>query len=303
VRAAALAITVGIGTGLGGCATSGNPKDPIEGFNRGVFAFNETLDKAAIKPLAQGYEAVVPLPGRTGIANFFSNINDVVVALNSLLQGKFMDAASDLGRVLVNTTLGIGGLFDIASELGLEQHDEDFGQTLGRWGVGDGAYLVLPVFGPRTVRDAGGLVVDTVTNPLSYLDDVSTRNALLGARLISTRAQLLPADKAIDEASLDKYAYIRDAYLQRRRNLIFDGAPPREREESSALDEPWGTSPASSDAASVAADPVSATGNELSETTRVDPVLSEQPERSDKEAPQASAPPTSVVRFVSWRPN
>lgn len=296
MRAAALAVMLVVAAGLGGCATSGNPKDPIEGFNRGVFAFNEAVDKVAIKPLAQGYEAVVPLPGRTGIMNFFYNVNDVVVALNNLLQGKFADALSDLGRVAVNTTLGIGGLFDIASELGLEQHDEDFGQTLGRWGVGDGAYVVLPLVGPRTIRDTGGLVVDIFTNPI-YVDDVATRNILFGTRFISTRAQLLPADKAIEEASLDKYAYIRDAYLQRRRSLIFDGAPPREREESSAAGDSENASLPSPETAAMA-EPVFGAGDELSEMKDVDPVPPGQSEQSDNEAWEEPVPPFAVARSV-----
>lgn len=220
----ALALTVG----LGGCATSGNPKDPVEGFNRAMFAFNEGLDTVLIKPVAQGYAAVLPNPVRTGISNFFGNIADLFIGVNNLLQGKPGDALGDLGRVLINSTIGIFGLFDVASSAGLEKHEEDFGQTFGRWGVGDGGYLVLPLFGPRTVRDTAGFVLDVATDPVANLDHVPTRNVLGALRLIDTRADLLPADKVIAEAALDKYAYIRDGYLQRRRNLIHDGNPPRE---------------------------------------------------------------------------
>lgn len=218
---------------LAGCATTGgNPKDPIEGFNRAVFSFNEGLDTVLIKPAAQGYEAVIPLPARTGIANVFSASKDGWIALNNLLQGKPAEALSDIGRVLINVTLGIGGLFDIASELGLEKHEEDFGQTLGRWGVEPGAYVVLPFFGPRTVRDSFGLAVDWYFDRTWNVDDIPTRNTLVGVRVVSDRALVLPLDKVIEEAALDKYAYVRDLYLQRRRSLIHDGQPPREDLES-----------------------------------------------------------------------
>jgi phospholipid-binding lipoprotein MlaA len=213
---------------LGGCATSGNPKDPIEGFNRAIYAFNEGLDTVLIKPVAQGYDAVLPTPVRTGVTNFFGNIADFFIGVNNLLQGKPDQAASDLGRVLLNSTVGILGIFDVASSAGLEKHEEDFGQTFGRWGVGDGAYVVIPVFGPRTVRDTVGLVLDVAADPVSNIDYVPTRNSALALRLIDTRADLLPADKVIEEAALDKYAYVRDGYLQRRRSLVYDGNAPRE---------------------------------------------------------------------------
>lgn len=212
-----------------GCATSGNPKDPVEGFNRAVFAFNEGLDTVLIKPVAQGYDAALPMPVRTGVTNFFGNIADLFIGVNNVLQGKPDQALSDLGRVLINSTIGILGLFDIATEAGLEKHDEDFGQTFGRWGIGDGAYVVIPVYGPRTVRDTAGLVLDVTVDPVGNVSDVATRNSLLALRLIDNRADLLPADKVIEEAALDKYAYVRDGYLQRRRNLIHDGNPPREQ--------------------------------------------------------------------------
>jgi phospholipid-binding lipoprotein MlaA len=213
---------------LGGCATSGNSKDPVEGFNRAMFAFNEGLDTVLIKPVAQGYDAALPMPVKTGVTNFFGNIADLFIGVNNLLQGKPDQALSDLGRVAINSTIGILGLFDVATEAGLEKHEEDFGQTFGRWGVGDGAYVVIPVFGPRTVRDTAGLVLDVAVDPVGDIGHVPTRNSLTALRLIDTRADLLPADKVIDEAALDKYAYVRDGYLQRRRNLVHDGNPPRE---------------------------------------------------------------------------
>lgn len=213
---------------LSGCATSGNTRDPAEGFNRAMFAFNEGLDTMLIRPVAKGYDLAMPAVVRTGVTNFFGNIADVFIAVNNLLQGKATEAASDAGRFLVNSTFGILGIFDVASEAGLEKHEEDFGQTFGRWGAGPGAYLVVPVFGPRDVRDAAGLVLDVAVDPVGNIANVPTRNTLAAIRLVNDRAALLPADKVIEEAALDKYSYVRDAYLQRRRNLVHDGSPPRE---------------------------------------------------------------------------
>lgn len=214
---------------LGGCATSGNPKDPIEGFNRAMYGFNDAIDSAIIKPVAQGYDYVMPSPVRTGVTNFFGNIADFFIGVNNLLQGKPQQAAGDIGRVLVNSTVGILGIFDVATHAGLEKHEEDFGQTFGRWGVGDGAYVVLPFYGPRTVRDTAGLVLDVAADPVGHIDHIPTRNTLMALRIVDTRADMLPADKVIEEAALDKYAYVRDGYLQRRKNLIHDGNPPREK--------------------------------------------------------------------------
>jgi len=217
-----------VGT-LGGCATTANnPKDPYEGFNRAMYAVNEGID-VVLKPVAKGYDEAAPLPVKAGIGNFFGNIWDAWTALNNLMQGKGGEALSDAGRVLVNTTIGIGGTFDIASEMGLEKHSEDFGQTLGVWGVGDGPYFYWPIIGPRTTRDTLGWGVDTYIDPVGRLDDVPLRNTLLGVRLIDMRASLLASDKVVEEAAFDKYNYIRDAYLQHRRSEIYDGNPPREQ--------------------------------------------------------------------------
>lgn len=216
---------------LSGPALADDPRDPIEGFNRAVFAFNEGLDRILIRPVAQGYDAVLPSPVRTGVSNFYNNIDDIFISVNSLLQGKPADAVGDAARFIFNSTFGIAGIFDVASEMGIEKHNEDFGQTFGRWGVGTGPYLVVPVYGPRDVRDAAGLVLDVSADPVSGADHVPTRNTLTAVRLVNQRANLLPADKIIEEAALDKYAYLRDAYLQRRRSLVFDGRPPREPED------------------------------------------------------------------------
>lgn len=215
---------------LGGCATTHqNPKDPLESFNRGVYQFNDTLDKAVVKPVAQGYDAVVPPPVKLMVSNFFSNLNDVLVAINNLLQFKIADAASDGGRVAVNTTVGIFGLADVASALGLKKHNEDFGQTLGKWGIGNGPYLVLPFFGPSSLRDGVGLVADTNMSLLQRVDEVDVRNRLIATNVVDKRANLLNKEEVLDTAALDRYAFIRDAYLQRRRSLVYDGDPPREK--------------------------------------------------------------------------
>jgi phospholipid-binding lipoprotein MlaA len=252
-RATVVALVVVAAALLGGCATSGNPRDPIEGFNRAIFGINEGLDKAVIKPAARGYEAAVPTPVRTGVSNVFANVADVFIAVNNLLQGKPRDAASDIGRFAINSTIGILGLFDVASEFGLEKHDEDFGQTFGRWGVGDGAYIVLPFLGPSTARDTVGWIFDIKADPVANEGHVATRNVLVAARIVSDRANALPADKVIEEAALDKYSYVRDAYLQRRRSKIYDGNPPREKDQDSYYEPDGGVAAAPADETVVAA--------------------------------------------------
>jgi len=204
-----------------------NLNDPYEGFNRSMFAVNEAIDKYAAKPVAQAYDNAVPLPLKASVGNFFGNVSDLWIGANSALQGKFGDAGVDIGRLLINSTVGIFGLFDVASELGLEKHEEDFGQTLAVWGVGSGGYLFWPVIGPRNVRDTAAFGVDSYIDPVWRIHAVPVRNSMVALRFVDVRASLLPADKVVEEAALDKYAYIRDAYLQRRRNQIFDGRPPR----------------------------------------------------------------------------
>ena len=227
-RVLGVALTAAFIGGLTGCAsTANNPKDPYEGFNRAMFSVNEGIDVVA-KPIAQGYDAAAPLPVKAGIGNFFGNIYDVWTAVNNLLQGKGGDAMSDLGRVLINTTVGIGGVFDVASEMGLEKHAEDFGQTLAVWGVPEGDYLYWPLIGPRTTRDTFGWLVDTAADPVWRVDDVALRNSLVGVRFIDLRASLLPTDKVVEQAAFDKYNYIRDAYLQNRRSAVRDGNPEKE---------------------------------------------------------------------------
>jgi len=210
-----------------GALAEDNQRDPYESFNRSMFAINEVVDKYATKPLAQVYDKVAPLPVKAGTGNFFGNLGELWIGSNNALQGKFGDAGVDIGRLLINSTIGIFGLFDVASELGLEKHEEDFGQTLAVWGVGGGGYLFWPVIGPRTLRDTAGWFVDSYADPVWRARPIASRNSMLTLRFVDIRASLLPADKVVEEAALDKYAYIRDAYLQRRRNQIFDGRPPR----------------------------------------------------------------------------
>ena len=211
---------------LGGCASTGNPRDPFEPINRGIYKFNDTVDGLLIKPASTLYRDLLPQFVRTGVSNFFSNINDVIVALNNLMQGKVEAAINDAGRVLVNTTLGVLGVMDPATKLGVEKNNEDFGQTLGFWGLGDGPYIVLPFLGPSSVRDTAGWFGDAYTWPISYLEPTRHRNALIGLRFVEARADLLEASKILETAALDPYEFVRDAYLQRRRNQVYDGNPP-----------------------------------------------------------------------------
>lgn len=206
-----------------GCASVDN-KDPLEGINRGIYKFNDVSDKAVFKPIAGAYKAVLPTPVRSGVNNFFANLKTFVTSINQVLQFKFNKAAESAGRFVINSTIGIAGLFDVASKQGIPQYKEDFGQTLGYWGVGNGAYLMLPFLGPSTLRDTTGLVADSYTiDPIMYVEDPRTRNILIGTKFIDTRAALLPGSDLLDEAALDPYTFMRDAYLQRRANQVADG--------------------------------------------------------------------------------
>jgi len=226
----ARALVLALALAAAGCATSqADPRDPLEGVNRAVFAFNDAVDENALQPAARLYRNVTPRGLRDGVRNFFSNLDDLYIGANNLLQGKVEQAMSDLMRVAVNTTLGLFGVIDWASDMGLEKHNEDFGQTLARWGVGDGVYLVLPLLGPSTARDAAALPVDWEGDPVYWHTPVDERNALTVARTIARRADLLEASRALEEAALDRYVFLREAYLQQRRSQIHDGRPPRER--------------------------------------------------------------------------
>ena len=220
---------------LGGCATvtPTNPRDPLEPMNRAVFEFNDGVDKVVIKPVAQAYRAVLPQPVRTGVLNFFSNLQDPWIGVNNLIQGKPEEAFSDLFRFVTNTTFGLGGVLDVASDMGMDKHNEDFGQTLGVWGFPSGDYLVLPLLGPSSVRDGLGLIVDGygygpwwATRAIDPPHRVAWRNSLTGLDIVALRARLLDTEGIFEAAALDRYSFLRDAYLQRRRNLVYDGNPP-----------------------------------------------------------------------------
>ncbi|MDI1310043.1 MAG: VacJ family lipoprotein [Methylotenera sp.] len=216
---------------LSGCATQGN-KDPLEGLNRGVYKFNDVTDRAIIKPVAIAYKTITPSPIRTGFNNFFTNLGSLTTVLNDILQLKLADAFTDAGRFVINSTFGIAGFIDVAGKDNIRYHKEDFGQTLGFWGVGNGPYLVLPLLGPSSFRDTTGLVFDIVTSdPITYphnIGQVRLSNQLRAAQFLDKRTELLTASDLVDEASLDPYAFTRDAYLQKRASLVQDGQASEE---------------------------------------------------------------------------
>ena len=217
---------------LGGCATAGAPtRDPWESFNRKTFAFNDAVDQAVMKPVAQGYQKVVPSFAREGINNFYDNIEDIGTSLNNFLQGKPREGLSDAGRFLVNTFLGVFGLWDVATPMGLEKHSEDFGQTLGVWGVESGPFLVLPFLGPSTVRDGTARFVDPSWYWGEYVDPERLYWGIWTLDKVRIRANLLQAESLLEGAALDRYTFIRDAWVQRRRSQVFDGNPPRPKED------------------------------------------------------------------------
>jgi phospholipid-binding lipoprotein MlaA len=224
---------------LQGCAIGPNPRDPFEPFNRSVTRFNDGLDEAIVKPVAQAYQNTVPSPVRTGVNNFFGNLSDVWSFVNNVLQAKPQAAVDSFMRVSVNTLIGLGGVLDWATPMGIERHSEDFGKTLGRWGVATGPYLVLPVLGPSTVRDAAARVVDAKGDLVLQVDDVRVRNSLYVLRAVDLRANLLRAGEVLDQAALDKYSFTRDAYLQRRGVVIDTNGDTEER-----YDLPEASSPA-----------------------------------------------------------
>ncbi|WP_455284569.1 MlaA family lipoprotein [Cupriavidus necator] len=256
--AARLLAAVAAAAVLAGCATgpNANPRDPLEPFNREVAKINEDFDKGILRPIAEIYADYMPTPVQRAAENFFSNVSDVYSAANNLLQGKPTRAAEDSMRVAMNTVLGIGGLIDIATPAGLPKYKEDFGQTLGVWGVPQGPYLVLPLFGPSTVRDTGGMLVDRQFDPSAYLYPVSLRNSLTGVRIVSGRAQLLGASNLLEQAALDKYSFLRDSYLQRREYLVYDGNPPDSKDTDSEPAAP--AAPAEGEQPAAPAEPASA---------------------------------------------
>ena len=219
---------------LVGCASAptANPKDPWEPMNRSVASFNDKVDDNVLKPLATGYRNVVPDLIQTGVRNVFNNFADMWSTINSALQLKPLNTVELIGRVVVNTVFGIYGIFDVASYIKLERHPEDFGQTLGYWGVPNGPYLVLPLFGPSTLRDGASLPIDFAMSPTQFVNDIPTRNQVFTLRLVSKRAELLKSGNMLEQASIDKYSFTRDAYLQYRRSQIYDGNPPDEEDSN-----------------------------------------------------------------------
>lgn len=209
---------------LAGCSTVQTPTkgDPLEGLNRTIFTVNDKLDQYALKPVAKGYVFITPQPVRDSVTNFFSNIGDVYIAANNLLQLKITDGVEDIMRIVINTVFGVGGLFDVATLAKLPKHDNDLGLTLGHYGVPAGPYLVLPLFGPSTVRDAVGSIGNYYVNPLSYIHPDGLSWALYGLNVVNTRANLLSASDVLEGAALDKYSFVRNAYLQRRQYLLSD---------------------------------------------------------------------------------
>lgn len=235
-----MVLCITLAWGAIGCATTGtDPRDPYEPFNRRMQKFNDNLDNYIFKPIAKGYKAVTPAVVDRGITNFFNNIGDISVFTNDFLQGKPKQGGADLIRFVANTTLGIGGLFDVATQWGLERHDEDFGQTLNTWGVPQGPYLVLPLFGPNTATSITSIPVDGwVLNPVSsvWLDAPEWQSSGSALNIIDLRADNLSATNIVDQASLDRYAFIRNAWFQRRNFLITDGQAPVDDIENEVLD-------------------------------------------------------------------
>jgi len=220
-----VALVVGLSLLVTGCAAppaKKDPRDPFERINRSTYKFNDAVDRAVLKPVAKGYKKVTPSFVQTGVSNFFSNLEQPTVILSDLLQAKFKPAFSDTGRFLLNTTIGLGGLLDPASAAGLDKNDEDFGQVLGKWGMGPGPYLMLPLMGPTDLRDGIGSIGQIYTDPVHYVERDAYRYGLTGVRVIDLRAGLLETEKALAN-TYDKYGFIKNAYLQRREYLVTDG--------------------------------------------------------------------------------
>jgi len=238
LKSAALGVALVALALLQGCATGPNPRDPFEPYNRSVSRFNEGLDEAIVKPVALAYKGVVPSPVRTGVSNFFANLSDVWTFANNVLQAKPQAAADSFMRVGINTLIGLGGVLDWATEMGIERHREDFGKTLGHWGVASGPYLVLPLLGSSTVRDAAALLVDAQGDLVMQVDNVAIRNSLYLLRAVDLRTNLLRAGEVLDQAALDKYSFTRDAYLQQRGEVLEINGVSEERYDLPEKDAP-----------------------------------------------------------------
>jgi phospholipid-binding lipoprotein MlaA len=216
--------------GISGCASfkTAAPGDPLEPINRGIFSFNNTFDHYLFKPIAKGYDTVVPSLVKTGVSNVFQNVSDVQSIVSDAVQLKPAKLGDDLGRVLLNSTIGLGGIFDLATPMGIERGDEDFGQSFGYWGLGPGPYLMLPFVGPSSLRDVVGRGVDGQIDPVGFVSSVPVRNSLQGLRVVDARVGLFPAEALMNQAALDRYTFLRSAYLQRRESQVLDGKRPKE---------------------------------------------------------------------------
>jgi len=285
------------GLTLTGCTTlptgKPDPRDPWERMNRGTHAFNDAIDRGIGKPVAKAYVKVVPRFMRLGVSNVFNNLNTLNTVVNDVLQGKMRQAADDSARFVLNSTLGIGGLFDPASKAGLEFNDEDFGQTFGKWGMKPGPYLVLPFLGPSTTRDTFGKLVDQFTYPVTYLEDDSTRIIIRGVSLVDTRAELLDLDEQIDR-SYDRYAFIRNAWLQRREFQVTDGnVDDQSLELEQDMDSepaPEGAAPEQSPEDAAPAEPEAAPGSAKPAVPPADSPAAPPPAPPPQDQPAATPP-------------
>lgn len=232
-RSIALALAAAA-TMLAGCALGPTKEDPFEPFNRSMYEVHQVVDGNVVKPIAQGYVKVVPELVRTGVSNFFGNLDDMFTGINNVLEGRGQQAGDDFGRVLLNSTFGLGGIFDLASMMGIQKDKKDFGITFGKWGAPPGPYLFIPLFGPTTVRDGTGTLVRLFIGPVGYIPEVPLRNAIYGVGFVDARAQALDAESVLNTAAIDRYRFLRSAYLRNRLYQVYDGKPPPEPDDAEA---------------------------------------------------------------------
>jgi phospholipid-binding lipoprotein MlaA len=229
---------------LAGCAAAPNKDDPFEPWNRTMYDVHQAVDGTIVKPIAQAYVAATPELIRTGISNFFGNIDDLFTGINNVLEGRGDQAGDDFGRVLLNSTFGMGGILDLASMMGITKDKKDFGITFGKWGAPQGPYFFVPLFGPTTLRDGTGTVVRIFLSPIGYINEIPVRNTLYGVGYLDTRAQALSAESVLDTAAIDRYRFLRNAYLKNRRYQVYEGKPPPEEDEDDATSAPVVPAPA-----------------------------------------------------------
>jgi phospholipid-binding lipoprotein MlaA len=234
-RRTALALALaGAATLLAGCAAGPTKEDPLEPFNRQMYSVHQVVDGNLIKPVAETYVKVTPEVIRTGVSNFFGNLDDLFTGINNVLEGNGKQAGDDFGRVLLNSTFGMLGILDLGSMMGIPKDHKDFGITFGKWGVPAGPYLFVPLFGPTTVRDGTGTLVRLFIGPIGYIPDVPLRNSIYGVGYLDARAQVLSGESVLDTAALDKYRFLRNAYLKNRQYQIYDGKPPPDEDDDAA---------------------------------------------------------------------